>query len=85
MSRPSSVTGRRGARGCSVWPAPLPAPRGRTLAAPRLLTPFEPRRIFGAASNFIEHAAEMQTKLAAKADSEPYIFLKTVESVIGPR
>lgn len=57
---------------------------GQALAAPRLLTPFEPRRIFGAASNFIEHAAEMQTKLAAKADSEPYIFLKTVESVIGP-
>ena len=57
---------------------------GQTLAAPRLLTPFEPRRIFGAASNFIEHAEEMQTKLAAKADSEPYIFLKTVESVVGP-
>ena len=57
---------------------------GQTLAPPRLLTPFEPRRIFGAASNFIEHAEEMQTKLAAKADSEPYIFLKTVESVVGP-
>jgi 2-keto-4-pentenoate hydratase/2-oxohepta-3-ene-1,7-dioic acid hydratase in catechol pathway len=57
---------------------------GSALVTPRLLTPFEPRRIFGAASNFIEHAAEMQTKLAAKADSEPYIFLKTVESVVGP-
>jgi 2-keto-4-pentenoate hydratase/2-oxohepta-3-ene-1,7-dioic acid hydratase in catechol pathway len=54
------------------------------LPAPTLQTPFEPRRIFGAASNFIEHAEEMQTKLAAKADSEPYIFLKTVESVVGP-
>ena len=52
--------------------------------APALLAPFEPRRIFGAASNFIEHAEEMQTKLAAKAESEPYIFLKTVESVVGP-
>ena len=41
---------------------------------PRLAAPFEPRRIFAAASNFIEHAEEMQTKLAAKADSEPYIF-----------
>ncbi len=57
---------------------------GSALPAPQLLTPFEPRRVFGAASNFIEHAAEMQTKLAAKADSEPYIFLKTVESVVGP-
>ena len=51
--------------------------------APTLAAPFEPRRIFAAASNFIEHAEEMQTKLAAKAESEPYIFLKTVESVVG--
>ncbi len=55
-----------------------------TISEPVLAAPFEPRRIFGAASNFIEHAEEMQTKLAAKADSEPYIFLKTVESVVGP-
>lgn len=55
-----------------------------TVAAPQLAAPFEPRRIFAAASNFIEHAEEMQTKLAAKAESEPYIFLKTVESVVGP-
>lgn len=54
------------------------------IAAPKLMAPFEPRRIFAAASNFIEHAEEMQTKLAAKADSEPYIFLKTIESVVGP-
>lgn len=57
---------------------------GPAIAAPTLQTPFEPRRIFGAASNFIEHAEEMQTKLAEKADSEPYIFLKTIESVVGP-
>ncbi|WP_374396400.1 fumarylacetoacetate hydrolase family protein [Sphingopyxis sp.] len=56
-----------------------------TVDAPRLAAPFEPRRIFAAASNFIEHAEEMQTKLAAKAESEPYIFLKTIESVVGPR
>lgn len=49
-----------------------------------LKAPFEPRRIFAAASNFIEHADEMKTVLAAKAESEPYIFLKTIESVIGP-
>ena len=55
-----------------------------TIAVPQLAAPFEPRRIFAAASNFIEHAEEMQTKLAAKAESEPYIFLKTIESVVGP-
>lgn len=55
-----------------------------TIDAPKLAAPFEPRRIFAAASNFIEHAEEMQTKLAAKAESEPYIFLKTIESVVGP-
>lgn len=54
------------------------------LAAPVLAAPFEPRRIFAAASNFIEHAEEMKTKLAEKAQSEPFIFLKTTESVIGP-
>ncbi|ARS27912.1 fumarylacetoacetate hydrolase family protein [Sphingomonas sp. KC8] len=48
------------------------------------LAPFLPHRLFGAASNYIEHAEEMATKLAAKADSQPYIFLKTVDSVIGP-
>ncbi|SNS24274.1 2-keto-4-pentenoate hydratase/2-oxohepta-3-ene-1,7-dioic acid hydratase (catechol pathway) [Sphingomonas laterariae] len=47
------------------------------------LAPFTPHRVFGAASNYIEHAEEMATKLAAKADSQPFIFLKTVDSVIG--
>ncbi len=54
------------------------------LATPRYLAPFVPYRIFGAASNYIEHAAEMETKLAAKADSTPFIFLKSQGSVIGP-
>lgn len=54
------------------------------IARADLAAPFLPRRIFGAASNYVEHAEEMQTRLAAKADSQPYIFLKTVESVIGP-
>lgn len=49
-----------------------------------LLAPFVPPRIFGTASNYIEHAAEMNTVLAAKADSSPYIFLKASSSVIGP-
>lgn len=49
-----------------------------------LSRPFEPNRIFAAASNFAEHADEMKTKLAAKAESEPFIFLKTIESTAGP-
>lgn len=48
-----------------------------------LLAPYRPPRIFGTASNYIEHAAEMNTILAAKADSSPYIFLKASTSVIG--
>lgn len=55
-----------------------------TPVAARPLAPFTPHRLFGAASNYIEHAEEMATKLAAKADSQPYIFLKTPDSVIGP-
>lgn len=55
-----------------------------SLADAALQAPFEPRRIFAAASNFIEHADEMKTVLATKAESEPYIFLKTIESVVGP-
>lgn len=49
----------------------------------RLLAPLNPPRIFGTASNYIEHAAEMNTILAAKEDSSPYIFLKAATSVIG--
>jgi 2,4-didehydro-3-deoxy-L-rhamnonate hydrolase len=49
-----------------------------------LAAPFVPNRIFCAASNYIEHANEMGTALAAKAESKPYMFLKTATSVIGP-
>jgi 2,4-didehydro-3-deoxy-L-rhamnonate hydrolase len=56
----------------------------RPLGVKQLCAPFSPYRIFGAASNYIEHAAEMQTKLAAKKDSTPFIFLKSQSSVIGP-
>jgi 2,4-diketo-3-deoxy-L-fuconate hydrolase len=49
-----------------------------------LAAPFVPTRIFCAASNYIEHANEMGTALAAKADSKPYMFLKTATSIIGP-
>lgn len=50
----------------------------------RTAVPFQPFRIFGAASNYIEHAAEMETKLAAKADSTPFVFMKSQSSIIGP-
>ncbi len=52
--------------------------------ATRLAAPFRPERIFCAASNFIEHANEMGSVLAAKADSKPYMFLKLRNTVIGP-
>ncbi len=57
---------------------------GQPVAEVKFLAPFEPYRVFGAASNYIEHAAEMQTKLAAKKDSTPFIFMKSQSSVIGP-
>jgi 2,4-didehydro-3-deoxy-L-rhamnonate hydrolase len=49
-----------------------------------LAAPFIPARIFCAASNYVEHAREMGTALAAKAESRPYMFVKTASSVIGP-
>jgi len=49
-----------------------------------LAAPFRPERIFCAASNYIEHANEMGTVLAGKADSKPYMFLKLRNTVIGP-
>jgi len=49
-----------------------------------LAAPFKTERIFCAASNYIEHANEMGTVLAAKAESKPYMFLKLRNAVIGP-
>lgn len=72
------------------WDAAEPALAKMANSAPDLkpvdatpLAPFEPYRLFCAASNYIEHAAEMATKLAAKADSSPFIFMKSQTSVIG--
>jgi 2-keto-4-pentenoate hydratase/2-oxohepta-3-ene-1,7-dioic acid hydratase in catechol pathway len=45
--------------------------------------PYQPRRIFGTASNFYEHADEMGTKLAARSESQPYIFMKAETSVVA--
>jgi 2-keto-4-pentenoate hydratase/2-oxohepta-3-ene-1,7-dioic acid hydratase in catechol pathway len=53
-------------------------------AAGRLAPPYRPQRIFAAASNYIEHADEMGTVLATKANSKPYIFMKADSSVVGP-
>jgi len=44
--------------------------------------PYRPRRIFGVASNFYEHADEMGTQLAARAESQPYVFMKAQSSAI---
>ena len=46
------------------------------------LAPFEPYRLFCAASNYAEHAEEVK-QLAAKAESTPFVFLKSQSSVIG--
>jgi len=57
----------------------VPVPNGTTLVA----APIRPERIFCAASNYIEHANEMGTVLAAKSESKPYMFLKLRNTVIG--
>ncbi|WP_068547203.1 fumarylacetoacetate hydrolase family protein [Thalassotalea crassostreae] len=49
----------------------------------KVLAPFNPTTIFGTASNYHEHAEEMETELAAKVDSSPYVFMKAVTSVVG--
>jgi len=56
---------------------PLPDNRAR------LAPPLVPERIFCAASNYVEHANEMGTVLAAKSESKPYMFLKLRNTVIG--
>lgn len=47
------------------------------------LPPYIPPSIFCTASNFVEHANEMGTALAAKAESEPYMFIKASSCVVG--
>ena len=51
---------------------------------PDLALPFVPSQVFAAASNYIEHANEMGTVLAAKSNSKPYMFIKATSSVVGP-
>ncbi len=45
--------------------------------------PLRPGRFFCAAANYIEHADEMGTVLAAKTDSNPYMFMKPDTALIG--
>jgi 2,4-didehydro-3-deoxy-L-rhamnonate hydrolase len=47
------------------------------------LKPYAAQRIFCAAANYVDHVNEMATALAAKADSQPYHFLKLQNAVIG--
>lgn len=47
--------------------------------------PYRPQRIFCAAANYVDHAREMASALAAKSESKPYMFLKLQNAVIGPR
>jgi 2,4-diketo-3-deoxy-L-fuconate hydrolase len=54
------------------------------VAKDAISAPFRPERIYCAASNYIEHANEMGTVLAAKAESKPYIFLKLSNTIVGP-
>ena len=50
-------------------------------SAYKLAAPFVPGRIFATASNYYDHAAEMGTELAPRAESSPYCFMKAETSV----
>ena len=45
--------------------------------------PLRPGRVFCAAANYVKHANEMGTALAAKGESHPYMFMKPDTSIIG--
>lgn len=53
------------------------------VAPAKCLAPYRPQRIFCAAANYADHASEMASALAAKAESQPYHFLKLQNTVIG--
>ena len=67
----------RAARAIEAGTLDLAPLRGHTLAVP-----FQPRRIFAAASNYYEHAQEMGTELAPREESTPYMFMKAETSVV---
>jgi 2,4-diketo-3-deoxy-L-fuconate hydrolase len=56
---------------------------GRDRGDVALAPPIVPHQLFAAAANYIEHANEMGTKLAAKVESNPFIFIKAATSVVG--
>jgi 2-keto-4-pentenoate hydratase/2-oxohepta-3-ene-1,7-dioic acid hydratase in catechol pathway len=54
----------------------------KPLVGHTLCVPYQPRRIFAAASNYYEHALEMGTELAPREESTPYMFMKAETSVV---
>jgi 2,4-didehydro-3-deoxy-L-rhamnonate hydrolase len=53
------------------------------LAAPKLLAPYRPSRIFAAAANYSDHAREMGGTPGSRTETEPYFFPKADSAVIG--
>ena len=49
-----------------------------------LCSPYEPGRIFAAASNYHEHAQEMGTQLSARSESSPFVFMKAETCLAAP-
>ena len=56
---------------------------GLTIGPNSLAPPLRPSRVFCAAANYAKHASEMGTVLAAKAERNPYMFIKPGTSIIG--
>jgi 2-keto-4-pentenoate hydratase/2-oxohepta-3-ene-1,7-dioic acid hydratase in catechol pathway len=50
----------------------------------KLCQPYQPGRIFAAASNYYEHAQEMGTKLIERSESSPFVFMKAETCITGP-
>jgi 2-keto-4-pentenoate hydratase/2-oxohepta-3-ene-1,7-dioic acid hydratase in catechol pathway len=80
----NAVTDLAAAAAVALTAGNLPPPVGSAKNHPSLTLPFMPSQIFAAASNYVEHAQEMGTVLANKAQSKPYMFIKALSSVIGP-
>jgi len=49
-----------------------------------LCSPYQPGRIFAAASNYYEHAQEMGTKLIERSESSPFVFMKAETCITHP-
>jgi len=80
-ARQAEFTELAQAAGKCVESGKLPAVDGGVNS---VIAPVRPPRIFSAASNYVEHAKEMGTVLAKKADSNPFVFIKASTAVVGP-